>query len=565
MKEEEFNSLILMISENLTSLDQASSSQKSRLGLAKESLKNSLDVLNENKAWVSSLSAACISIFLENQSLLNLIIPCLVELREKDEDSPCFRAVIEFAKHIAQALSHDLNPSKTVLFLLGEITQNFPEERDSHFVEVVKKKLITYYFLTQNQKEFGGINFESRMRALSLACLEFILAFYDAFGFSDAALEAEQTAFSSELMHQAIQKMRVETKFEGQLHICLSLLKNLKVNWELACNKVPEELAACLRHFLTTTLVGVISPKGSLSESAAKEFFSAVNYELQYIRGLDSLQDAFFNREVDMIVMPVNHSKTGLLKNTSDGHSYIKHILKKTSTDTDFSIVGERLVPANFSLMVKPGESKEDIVRIHLNRTGPASCADYLKENSNWEIVLHESSSEAAASVKEAGDAALASPDAAQEYGLVILEKDVVVNPAILHFLILSNTPNDILSHTDEQQVEAFLAPANCHEFILELVEQGLSLNQYQLDDGSVFFEIFKKNSLELALLLEKHNLTQISCISCFPGCPSRQIKQAYELINKESAPVVTSVAETRLSIFSSRASGSGSCCENRF
>lgn len=306
-----------------------------------------------------------------------------------------------------------------------------------------------------------------------------------------------------------------------------------------------------------TIKVGAVGPAGSMSGAVAKQFFLGSDYELSYFKSLDLLQEAFYDEMIDISILPANHSVSGPLKSKSTHQSYLNSFIKKASTHHRLNIVGEAFLPINFSLMAREGVEEKNIVEINVNPTGVESCAEYLEKDprQKWRIAKHDSSSAAAAALnieKEGVDpmtrAALATPDAADSHHLHILQRDVVNNPAMMHFFVLSNTPSVNLPHTYEQTlIDAYVATIAHLDYVNQLKERGLVLNRYILDDESVYFEVSQESS-QLLSETEAECLEVAHKISSFPACLSRQVQQRYESMSEK--PAIPSAGLTGFSIF---------------
>ncbi len=168
--------------------------------------------------------------------------------------------------------------------------------------------------------------------------------------------------------------------------------------------------------------VSYLGPAGTYTEEAARLFFSDGIFQPR-----NSVPDAIADVKAgnaDYAVIPQENTLGGAVT------QYIDALI----AETDMYVVGEVILPISQTLMALPGTSIEDIQTICSHAQGIAQSAVWREEHLPDAAVQEMASTAAAASyVSEAGDrtlAAIASPGAAEQYGLSVLAENVQISDA---------------------------------------------------------------------------------------------------------------------------------------
>jgi prephenate dehydratase len=274
--------------------------------------------------------------------------------------------------------------------------------------------------------------------------------------------------------------------------------------------------------------IGYLGPTGSFSESAAQEFFAGQSYEYVTYDSLEQLQEAFFKKEIDIIVMPIFNSKEGVLKSAAKNREFMGIFYDEICKNTPCNIVGEKFFEMKFCLLAKAGVKKENILHINVNPYGEGLCKSYLLKHPQWQIIKFPSTSAAARDLltQDNSYAALAPKIAAEIYGLQILEDEILSQHdiPIMNFLVLSNQADLVLSTTeDKHRITVYLVQTDTPtDYLANLVKANMPLlNAYVFDGNKLYFEVDGVLSLEAERLL----LTARK-MGSFTGCSLRQIHQ---------------------------------------
>jgi prephenate dehydratase len=172
---------------------------------------------------------------------------------------------------------------------------------------------------------------------------------------------------------------------------------------------------------------------GAYSEQAAIEHFGP-SVETVPCQIFDIVFEMVQGLNCDCGVVPIENSVAGSVHQNYD--LLLAHKL---------SIVGEIYLRVHHCLIVQPGVRRDEIRRVISHPQGLAQCSRYLRELSGVRI---EAASNTAASVKlirDTGDrttAAIASRQAAEIYGMEILEEGIEDNPEnYTRFLLVARDP----------------------------------------------------------------------------------------------------------------------------
>ncbi len=160
--------------------------------------------------------------------------------------------------------------------------------------------------------------------------------------------------------------------------------------------------------------MGVLGPKGSYSEKAAKQWITEQESKnlvsLEYYNDIPDTISAIVDKTVEIGVVPIENSIEGSVGVTLD-----------LLLENDISIIGEIVVPIEHCLLSKGTLSNIRVILSHPQAL--AQCRQFIKTHfENAEIRTTGSTSHAAKLANEFSEmAAIASRESAKMYGLDIL------------------------------------------------------------------------------------------------------------------------------------------------
>jgi len=171
---------------------------------------------------------------------------------------------------------------------------------------------------------------------------------------------------------------------------------------------------------------------GAYSELATYEYFGS-EVEVVPKSAFKDIFNAVGNGEVDHGIIPIENSLAGSIHENYD--LLLEH---------DLVITGEIKLRIIHNLIVNPGSDLSDIKRVYSHPQGLSQCKDFLShlDMDVLELVSVYDTAGAARRIKENGlkeEAAIASEQAARDYGLDILQAGIESNHLnFTRFLILS-------------------------------------------------------------------------------------------------------------------------------
>ncbi len=182
--------------------------------------------------------------------------------------------------------------------------------------------------------------------------------------------------------------------------------------------------AATLRLPGATASAGVVvayqGERGAFGEHAIRHWFAA-EVAAQPVTDFRSVFEAVLVGRARYGVIPMENSLTGSIYENYD-------LLLQYP---DLRIVGEQKIRIEHNLIGLPGCRIEDIRRVFSHPQGLAQCARYLDSHSDWERMPYYDTAGSVRHVAELGskeNAAIASEDAAQVYGLTVLKQGLETN-----------------------------------------------------------------------------------------------------------------------------------------
>ena len=173
--------------------------------------------------------------------------------------------------------------------------------------------------------------------------------------------------------------------------------------------------------------------EGAYTQQAMFAFFGEQVDHFHVERWRDAM-DAIAEGMADYAVLPIENSTAGIVNDNYD-----------LLGEYDNYIVGEQILSIQHALLGTPDAEISDIRTVYSHVQGLMQCAAYLDEHRDWTKKEALNTAVAARKVAEEGDktqAAIASPLAAKQYGLKVLEEGINRSGNnSTRFLIVTNQP----------------------------------------------------------------------------------------------------------------------------
>lgn len=173
--------------------------------------------------------------------------------------------------------------------------------------------------------------------------------------------------------------------------------------------------------------------EGAYTQQAMFAFFGEQVDHFHVERWRDAM-DAIAEGMADYAVLPIENSTAGIVNDNYD-----------LLGEYDNYIVGEQILSIQHALLGTPDAEISDIRTVYSHVQGLMQCATYLDEHRDWTKKEALNTAVAARKVAEEGDktqAAIASPLAAKQYGLKVLEEGINRSGNnSTRFLIVTNQP----------------------------------------------------------------------------------------------------------------------------
>ncbi len=170
--------------------------------------------------------------------------------------------------------------------------------------------------------------------------------------------------------------------------------------------------------------------EGSYSQAAMKRFFGEqVNsFHVQTFR---EAMSAIEEGSADFAVLPIENSTAGIVSEIYD-----------LLVEFENYIVGEQILEIRHCLLALPEAEKEDIRTVYSHPQSLMQCAKYL-QSYDWQQISMKNNAFAAGKVaadKDKSQAAIAGEQAAQAYGLKVLEEGINQSDTnSTRFIVVSN------------------------------------------------------------------------------------------------------------------------------
>lgn len=178
--------------------------------------------------------------------------------------------------------------------------------------------------------------------------------------------------------------------------------------------------------------------EGAYSHEAAIRHFGVERRVVTYkpYRSFRETLEAVQRGDAHRAVLPIENSTAGSVHEVYD-------LLFQLS----LSIVGEEVVEVRHCLLGPPGATLAGVTRVLSHPQALAQCSEYLAERPSLEALAFANTALAARRVAEDGDptqAAIASAEAGDRYGLVVLDRDIA-NQAVnlTRFVVVAAAPVD--------------------------------------------------------------------------------------------------------------------------
>ncbi|APG60270.1 prephenate dehydratase [Christiangramia salexigens] len=185
--------------------------------------------------------------------------------------------------------------------------------------------------------------------------------------------------------------------------------------------------------------IGIQGIKGSFHHLVAMDYYHR-DVEVMEHLSFQELVQKLASKESDEAVMAIENSIAGsILPNFALINEY------------NLSIIGEHYTPVNMNLMALEGQNIDNIKKVFSHPMALLQCKQFFKKYPHIKLIEDTDTAEAARRISEKGlqkVAAVASPAAAEMYGLEVLAREIhTIKSNATRFLILGREekkPNGI-------------------------------------------------------------------------------------------------------------------------
>ncbi|MCW0213791.1 MAG: prephenate dehydratase [Pseudonocardia sp.] len=222
--------------------------------------------------------------------------------------------------------------------------------------------------------------------------------------------------------------------------------------------------------------IGFLGPHATFTEQALRSLPEARDAELVPLPGNPAVLAAIRDGSVDAGCVPIENSVEGAVPPVLDG----------LVADPPLVIVKEALLAVRFTLLVRPGTTREDIRAVASHPHGIAQTRDWIAANlPAAEVRTCSSTSEGAAQVARGEvDAAVTSPLAATQHGLDVLADDIADNPGAVTRFVLLTRPSKPSRPTGQDRTTLAARmenrPGSLLELLAELGMRGIDLTRIE-------------------------------------------------------------------------------------
>lgn len=170
--------------------------------------------------------------------------------------------------------------------------------------------------------------------------------------------------------------------------------------------------------------------EGAYTQVAMKRFFGE-NIDSIHVETWRDAMESIASGEADYAVLPIENSSAGIVSENYD-----------LLVEYDHYIVGEQIIKIDHCLLGNLEAELSDVKQIYSHPQALMQCSAFLESHREWKSIAAKNTAMAAQKVKEdknLAEAAIASHDTADIYGLKILKEDIQNNPNnSTRFLIVS-------------------------------------------------------------------------------------------------------------------------------
>jgi len=172
---------------------------------------------------------------------------------------------------------------------------------------------------------------------------------------------------------------------------------------------------------------------GSYSHKACIQYFGSQVSPVPMM-SFKEIFEAVNSGKSDFGVIPLENSLAGSVHENYD-----------LLLEYEFKIIGEITLRIKHNLIGHPGTKVGEIKRVHSHPQVFQQCRQFLEQHPNWDLVYVTDTARAVKHIKSEGDnsdAALAGKDAADIYGMEVLEEGIETNPRnFTRFVVISAQP----------------------------------------------------------------------------------------------------------------------------
>lgn len=170
---------------------------------------------------------------------------------------------------------------------------------------------------------------------------------------------------------------------------------------------------------------------GAYSYVAAKTYFGG-SVDYQPVKTFAQAMEAVIKQECDYAVLPIENTTAGIVNDVYD------LLVKYNPTIVDIIDI-----KVSHALLGLPEAELSDIRTVYSHPQGLMQCSDFLEQYPDWRQIAQANTAGSAKKVVEEQDksqAAIASKEAAELYGLKVLKENIVHNQKnVTRFIVVSN------------------------------------------------------------------------------------------------------------------------------
>jgi chorismate mutase/prephenate dehydratase len=232
------------------------------------------------------------------------------------------------------------------------------------------------------------------------------------------------------------------------------------------------------RSTLAATKVAFQGIEGSYSQLAAHKYFAARASQMEFVgvRTFAAALEMAESGEVGYAFLPIENTTAGSINQTYD-------LLRNTT----LRVVGEEILHVRHCLLGLDGASAETLRRVLSHPQGLTQCSRFLGGLEGIELVAFEDTAASAREIRNTGDpaqAAIASFEAAEIYGLQVLEENIADQEENwTRFVVISGLEIELDPRIPAKTSMVFTTPhregalAHCLNL---LAEHGLNLTKLE-------------------------------------------------------------------------------------